>query len=68
MKTARQRRRERLEETEVVTAPEQYGARASAAKICAYCKHEYIRPCTEQTKPSCQNYQFILSQAKGKKK
>ena len=26
---------------------------------CAFCKHWYINPCTEQTAPVCQNYQHL---------
>lgn len=38
---------------------EQYGARPSPAKACPFCKHSYIKPCTDKTKESCPNYQHL---------
>lgn len=42
----------------------QYGARPSLSKACPFCKHHYIRPCTEKTKDGCPNYKHL----KGSKK
>lgn len=36
-----------------------YGARGSAAKACTFCKHYYLKPCTEKTKDSCPNYKAL---------
>ena len=59
------RKRERLEDPEA--APEQYGARASTAKVCATCGHAYIRPCTSDAMlAKCANAKFLAAQ-KGKK-
>lgn len=67
-KAATKRKRERLEDPEE-PAPEQYGARASTAKVCATCGHSYIRPCTTPVMlAKCMNAQFLATQSKGKKK
>lgn len=47
-------------------ALEQYGARTSQAKACAFCKHHYIKPCSDKTKDQCPN--FLHLQSRGKKK
>lgn len=44
----------------------QYGARQSKAKVCAFCKHSYLNPCSDKTKDSCPNFKHL--QSKGKKK
>lgn len=41
----------------------QYGARPSLAKPCPFCKHHYLKPCTDKTKDTCPNYKHL----KGKK-
>lgn len=41
----------------------QYGGRASPVKVCPFCKHAYLKPCTDKTKDSCPNYKHL----KGKK-
>lgn len=44
----------------------QYGAMPLQAKACPFCKHHYIKPCTDKTKDRCPNYQHL--QSRGKKK
>lgn len=42
------------------------GVRLSGAKLCPFCKHHYIKPCTDKTKASCPNFKHL--QSGGKKK
>lgn len=58
---------------EVVAIPEshgkdeeQYGARPSQAKACPFCKHHYLKPCTDKTKDSCPNYKHLKGTKRGK--
>lgn len=62
------RKRERLEDPDDTPAPEQYGARASAAKVCATCGNSYLRPCTTPAMiAACPNARFLATQSKGTK-
>lgn len=45
-----------------------YGARTSKAKVCAFCKHTYLKPCDDKAKDKCPNFLFIQQKAKGKAK
>lgn len=33
--------------------------RTSGAKLCAFCKHKYLRPCSEATYKACSNWQHL---------
>jgi hypothetical protein len=44
----------------------QYGAILSLAKPCPFCKHDYIKPCTDKTKDACPNFQHLKGQGKKK--
>lgn len=43
-----------------------YGARASQVKMCGFCKHSYLKPCTDKTKEKCPNYRHLQSRGKSK--
>lgn len=43
---------------------DQYGARKSTAKACPFCKHSYLKPCTDKTKESCPNFKHLQSRKK----
>lgn len=45
---------------------DQYGARPSQAKACPFCKHSYLKPCTDKTKDSCPNYKHLKGTKRGK--
>jgi hypothetical protein len=65
MAKAKRKPRERLEETEAPAPERQYGARASKAKMCATCKHSYLKPCTTPTMiAACPNARFLASLSK----
>lgn len=58
MVKTKRKTRERLEDE--APAPEQYGARASPAKVCATCGHPYIKPCTTPAMlAECPNARFL---------
>jgi hypothetical protein len=58
-------KREKLDEPSaelglgVQVGGESYGSRLSAAKVCTFCKHSYLKPCTDKTKSKCRNWQHI---------
>lgn len=43
---------------------EKYGARASAAKTCKFCGHDYLKPCTDKTKDACPNFKHLQGSKK----
>lgn len=52
----------RIKIQEVQTVPDEIAEkplRTSSAKLCAFCKHTYLRPCTEKTHKECPNWQFL---------
>jgi hypothetical protein len=55
-------KRERLEEP--AEPDRQYGQVVSQAKQCTFCKHFYIKPCSDRSKESCPNF---LHLKRGKK-
>jgi hypothetical protein len=38
--------------------------RSSAAKLCAFCKHSYLRPCSEKTYRQCPNWKHLQGRRK----
>lgn len=40
------------------------GARLSLAKPCPFCKHVYVKPCSDKTKESCPNFKHLQSRSK----
>lgn len=55
-----------MHEIEARTEIEDKPLRTSSARLCQFCKHPYLNPCTEKKKDDCRNYQFIISQKKAK--
>ena len=71
-KAKTKRVRERIEPGDEVGVPEQswarpepnYGARLSQVKTCAFCKHDYVNPCSDKSKDKCRNWLWLQSQGK----
>lgn len=48
--------RESEEPAAVAERPEDVLPNLSGATVCAFCKHVYVKPCTDKTKGACPNF------------
>lgn len=50
---------------EAMDVASQYGGRpGSAIKPCPFCKHYYLKPCSDKTKDDCPNFKHLQGRKK----